>query len=106
MGRVRLLVCGVAVDAGHIYWGDRLKETIGRAKVDGSQVEPEFIKSAHQACGIAVGPTYAYYMTDTGTGFKILRTGLGAPGPIVDTFTATPTGDCATPTGPPTKGTS
>jgi hypothetical protein len=51
-------------------------------------------------CGIAVGPAYAYYLTDTGSSFKIVRTGLGAPGPIVDTFTATPTGDCGLAFGP------
>jgi hypothetical protein len=51
-------------------------------------------------CEIAVGPAYADYLTDTGSSFKLVRTGLGAPGPIVDTFTATPTGDCGLAFGP------
>jgi hypothetical protein len=54
-------VCGIAVDAGHIYWADHNSKTIGRANIDGTQVEPNFITNAGEACGVAVDSTRIYW---------------------------------------------
>jgi hypothetical protein len=59
-------VCGIAVDAGHIYWGDHNSQTIGRANIDGSQVEPKFIQNAGEACGVAVNSTRIYWTSLNG----------------------------------------
>ena len=54
--------CGVAVYQGHIYWGQSTggsahpSTTIGRANVDGSAVNTQFITGVHGFCGgLAVG---------------------------------------------------
>jgi hypothetical protein len=59
-------VCGIAVDAGHIYWGDHNSQTIGRANIDGTQVEPKFITNAGEACGVAVDSTRIYWTSLNG----------------------------------------
>jgi hypothetical protein len=53
--------CGVAVDAGHIYWAnaggtpkDRAYNALGRANLDGSGVDQRFVAGANGPCGIAV----------------------------------------------------
>jgi len=61
----------VAVDSGHIYWtntgrfeGERPAEeggTIGRANLDGTEVEPAFIRGASDPQGIAVNATHIYW---------------------------------------------
>jgi hypothetical protein len=61
----------VAVDSEYVYWTNTgcsdefgpLKETgtIGRAKLDGTEVEPEFITGASNPQGIAVNSEYIYW---------------------------------------------
>jgi virginiamycin B lyase len=62
----------LAVDAGHVYWtntgrideGGPLVEgggTIGRANLDGSEVEADFIRGATNPQGIAVNATHIYW---------------------------------------------
>jgi len=46
-------LCGVALDAAHVYWGG-FGESIGRAGLDGSNPEPSFITGIDRPCGIAV----------------------------------------------------
>jgi hypothetical protein len=53
-------VNGVAVDAGHIYWGEWLTGRIGRANLDGSGVQTDFIQASNQG-GIAVDATHIYW---------------------------------------------
>ena len=53
--------CGVAVDSGHIYWGDENEQTIGRASLSGDEVEPHFITAAGPVCGVAVNATGIYW---------------------------------------------
>lgn len=60
--------CGIAVDAGHIYWADSYEETIARANLDGTGVEDAFIslpKGTHP-CGLAVNSEFIYW-TSGGT---------------------------------------
>ena len=60
--------CGVAVDAGHIYWAnaggtpkDRAYNALGRANLDGSRVDQRFVTGANGPCGIAVDGTHMYW---------------------------------------------
>jgi hypothetical protein len=62
--------CGVAVDAGHVYWANTgdyaaggLAATIGRAGIDGSNPDQQFIADARRSwsCGIAVDAGHVYW---------------------------------------------
>ncbi|HEY7621978.1 MAG TPA: hypothetical protein VH834_19565 [Solirubrobacteraceae bacterium] len=52
--------CGVAVDAAHIYWADQ-SGAIGRAGLDGSEVDADFIALRSAACGVAVDGAHVYW---------------------------------------------
>jgi hypothetical protein len=52
---------GIALDGGHVYWGRQAKETIGRAKLDLSEPEKEFIKEAGHPLGVAVDGGHIYW---------------------------------------------
>jgi hypothetical protein len=52
--------CGIAVDAEHLYWTTR-DGHIGRAALDGSRVEPDFILLSGWACGVAVDSGHLYW---------------------------------------------
>jgi virginiamycin B lyase len=51
--------CGVAVDATHVYWAHR--RGIGRANLDGSGVQHDFITGATSPCGVAVDGTHVFW---------------------------------------------
>jgi sugar lactone lactonase YvrE len=57
----------LAVDSTHIYWANPARGTVGRAKLDGSEPEPEFIKEAGTPEGVAVDAEHVYW-TNRGTG--------------------------------------
>jgi hypothetical protein len=48
--------CGVAVNAQHIYWGNRGTNTIGRANIDGTNANPTFINALSDT-GLPCGPS-------------------------------------------------
>jgi hypothetical protein len=50
----------LAVGNGHIYWTYSGEGRIGRAKIDGSEVTPNFI-TAEGVAGVAVDKTYIYW---------------------------------------------
>ena len=56
--------CGVAVDAGHLYWANDLG-TIGRANLDGTAANANFVQAAAPArsltCGVAVDSGHLYW---------------------------------------------
>jgi virginiamycin B lyase len=52
--------CGVTTDAAHVYWGG-FGESIGRAGLDGSHLEPSFITGIERPCGIAVLGSRIYW---------------------------------------------
>jgi hypothetical protein len=56
--------CGVAVDAGHVYWASAGGLAIGRANLDGSGVEPTFIVGAARPCGVAVDGSHVYWANE------------------------------------------
>ncbi len=53
--------CGVAVDGSHIYWADSGGNRIGRANLDGSDSDFNFISGADQPCGVAVDSSHVYW---------------------------------------------
>ena len=61
--------CGVAVDSGHIYWGNHSRfdpgflvdSTIGRANLDGTGTNQSFITGANGPCGVAVAGGFIYW---------------------------------------------
>jgi hypothetical protein len=62
--------CGIAVDSAHIYWAHAVNPgTIGRANLDGSNVDPNFITGAGNGpCGVAVDSNYIYFDQDNNVG--------------------------------------
>jgi virginiamycin B lyase len=54
-------VCGVAVDSTYIYFVGDVGTTIGRANLDGSDVNEDFIEVGTRVCGIAVTKTHIYW---------------------------------------------
>jgi Low-density lipoprotein receptor repeat class B len=60
-------VCGVAVDAAHLYWTNLENGTIGRANLDGSGVNQRLI-AAPIPSGVAVDAAHIYWTNlDSGT---------------------------------------
>lgn len=52
--------CDIAVGAGHVYWMQT--QGIGRANLDGSNPEPDFLPlGVHRGCGIAIRGQYLYW---------------------------------------------
>jgi hypothetical protein len=57
---------GLAVDGRHIYW--TTNSTIGRANLDGSNVDQSFIDGTSPGRGMAVEAPYLYWVTSSGIG--------------------------------------
>jgi hypothetical protein len=51
--------CAVAIDSSYLYWVDT--RGIGRAGLDGAQVEPGFVPIGGSGCGLAAGAQYLYF---------------------------------------------
>lgn len=56
-------VCGLAVDSSHVYWADSAENTIGRANLDGTAIDNDFITLAANSlpCGLALNPTHIHW---------------------------------------------
>lgn len=52
--------CGLAIDGSHIYWGRWGNVVtggfVGRANLDGTGVDEQFVATGPYVCGVAVGP--------------------------------------------------
>jgi hypothetical protein len=58
--------CGVAVDASHVYWASgNSGSTVGRADLDGSNVNESFVTAALGPCGVAVDAAHVYWANST-----------------------------------------
>ena len=55
----------MAVDGQHIYWVNSLRGTIGRANLDGTDVDENFIIGAHLPAGVAVDGRHVYWTNDS-----------------------------------------
>jgi hypothetical protein len=54
--------CGVAVDDTYVYWGEAESQTIGRARLNGTEVDPAFIDTAGAiVCGLDATSTHLYW---------------------------------------------
>ncbi len=51
----------MAIDSGHIYWANVVGRAIGRAKLDGTGVEPTFIKTPYEPNGVAVNASHVFW---------------------------------------------
>ena len=60
--------CGVAVDHDYVYWGVGPAFSIGRARLDGTRSEPDFITGLEYPCGVAVTSTHIYWAEGGGAG--------------------------------------
>ncbi len=58
--------CGIAIDGSHIFWAD-LETRIGRANLDGSDVNPKFITGLNRPCGLAIENGNIYWTQQTVT---------------------------------------
>lgn len=73
--------CGVAVDGTHLYWTDT-GGSVGRAALDGSNPEPDFVSLPMTPCQVAVDGVHVYW-TDTGSD-TIGRANLDGGSPTAD----------------------
>jgi len=60
-------VCGLAVDATHIFWANRSSNSIGRANLDGSDPNYALITGADEPCGIAIDSSHVFWANLGGT---------------------------------------
>ncbi len=60
-------VRGIALDATHVYWANKGKNAIGRALLDFSSIEPEFIKDAEKPEGLALNATHLFWSANQET---------------------------------------
>jgi hypothetical protein len=67
-------LCGLAVAGEHIYWGG-FGDVIGKGKVDGTEVEDDFVSGIESPCGLAITDSYLYWSEGTQDG-GIGRVGL------------------------------
>ena len=54
----------IAVDSAHVYWFNIGTDSIGRANLDGSDPEPQWIPNVDDAGGIALSSSYIYWTDD------------------------------------------
>jgi hypothetical protein len=83
----------VAVDSHYIYWahGNSSTGAIGRAKLDGTDVQPSFIPHSagvDDAFGVAVTATHLYWISDNGA--AIGRADISGANPNPDFVTLPP----------------
>ena len=88
-------IVGVAVDAQHIYWAyypAQFTGAIGRANLDGSDLDPGFITGTSNITGVAADARYLYWAnyanyagpTDSSIGRANLDGSDSDPGFITD----------------------
>ena len=81
---------GIAVTPSSIYWQHDGDE-IGRANVDGTGVDPDFISTTNSGCGVAADSDFLYFLNDGGT--RIGRATLDGTSVVPD-FASIPDAFC------------
>src|ERR1039458_3012785 len=71
---------GVAVDANYIYWTNSAGGKIGRADLNGGNLNASFITGLTNPMGIAVNGSYIYWSNFTATSSTISRANLDGTG--------------------------
>src|ERR1039458_5037646 len=71
---------GVAVDANYIYWTNYAGGKIGRADLNGGNLNASFITGLTNPMGIAVNGSYIYWSNFTATSSTISRANLDGTG--------------------------
>jgi virginiamycin B lyase len=54
-------LAGLAVDGRFIYWADPTFDQIGRAAIDGTRVDEQFVSGANSPTGVAVSAAFLYW---------------------------------------------
>ncbi len=72
MGTPRIYgACGLAVNETHVFWADSGRGAIGRARLDGTERDYEFISGASDPCGVALTDSHVLWANRDGSeGFK------------------------------------
>ncbi len=70
---------GVAADSSFVYFFGGDGPHIGRARLDGTGVEPNFIAIPEPFCGLAVDPSFLYWGSDAGNTVGRVPVGGGTP---------------------------
>ena len=91
--------CGVAVNDTHVFWANEDggvlgNGSIGRANIDGSAPDQEFITvvTGPETCGVAVNQTHIYWGDDDGTDIGRANLDGTNPSPSLITGAAAPCG--------------
>jgi virginiamycin B lyase len=76
-----------AAQGGHIYWADQSANSIGRAKIDGTEVNPSFISGLAGPRAVAVGGARLWFAHGTSPGLigRARRSGSVVNGSLVRT---------------------
>ncbi len=83
--------CGLAANSSHIFWGNPYEGGLGRAGVDGGEVNPAFIGGGIRPCAVALHGEYVYW-ADQFTG-RIGRAKIDGSG-VDPTFSTPGAVDC------------
>ena len=67
----------MAVNGSHIHWANSGGNTIGRAGLDGSGVENDFITGAHWPCGVSVDGAHVYWGNSAADGSQTNGPAIG-----------------------------
>jgi Siphovirus-type tail component, C-terminal domain len=63
---VLVTVSDIEISGSYIYWTERLSGRIGRAELDGSEANKEFITGLEEPIGVTVDATYIYWTNKKG----------------------------------------
>jgi hypothetical protein len=98
-GLVNAPANGIAVDGSHIYWANPSAGSIGRARIDGSGVEADFVSGLASPRWVAVDGEYLYWTSpstasegDDGTIGRVRLDRTGPPEPDFITAAGDPEG--------------
>jgi hypothetical protein len=72
--------CGLALNGPHIFWGNAETGTIGRANLDGSEAELEFISGVGYPVSLAIQAGHLYWVNAEGEARSIGRADLDGGG--------------------------